>query len=127
MTTPTDKNKDAAPLNTATSMTTTINMIVPNRLIKMFNSTNYSMWATGMKNVLTEHDINKYLNKKETITNYNDREDHQALFEIQFALADNQMKKVINCRMAHDAWEKLKSIYMNADKSNIMFLKSQFI
>ncbi len=96
-------------------------------MIKMFDSTNYSVWVTCMWNILIECDINKYLNKWETITNYNKQEECQALFEIQFALTDDQMKKVINCQTVHDIWEKLKSIYQHSDKSNLMFLKSQFM
>ena len=118
------REKEAAP---STTTSTINNTMAPSRTIKTFDGLNYSVWATRMKNILIERDIDKYLGKKETITNYNDREEHQALFEIQFALADNQLKQVIKCRTAYETLEKLKMIYQNVDKSNIMFLKLQFI
>jgi hypothetical protein len=119
--------KDKASESSSSTTSTTINTIVPNRTIKTFDGSNYSVWAKCMRNVLTERDIDKYLDKRETISNYNEREERQALFEIQFVLADTQMKQVINCQMAYDTWEKLKTIYQHTDKSNLLFLKLQFL
>src|SRR5262249_47390507 len=66
----------------------------------------------------------KYLYKREDIENYD--VDIQALAEIRFTLGNSQMRLIMHCETARDAWEKLKAKHLHSIKSNRIFLKNQF-
>src|SRR3954464_5051451 len=123
----TGKGKETESDHPNETTTTTRTTTAPSRSIKPFDGSNYNIWSAHMKNILYERQTIKYISQRNDITDYDEREDRQALLEIQFTLADNQMKHVINCTTAHDAWEKLRSIHLHTSASNRMFLKNQFL
>src|SRR5215813_7857059 len=100
---------------------------VEKRAIERFDGQDYAIWAIHMKNILRERNLLKYLSEKTTIKDYKEAEDEQALAEIQFTLANSQMRIVMNCTTARDAWEKLKAKHLHSSKSNRIFLKNQFL
>ena len=98
-----------------------------NRMIERFDGQDYNIWAVYMRNLLTERKLSKYLSKQEDIADYKADEDQEALFDIQFTLGKTQMKHVLHCTTAYDAWEKLRSKHLHSSKSNRIFLKNQFL
>src|SRR4051812_5460672 len=77
-----------------------------------------------MQNILKEHQCNKYLSKKEDISNYDESEDQLALHDIHFTL---HLRYVADCTTAHEAWEKICSKYLHSSKSNVFYLRNQFL
>src|SRR3954465_999849 len=76
----------------------------PSRTIERFDGQDYQIWAEHMKDLLEEWHLIDYLDVKENIPNYQQSEDPRALAEIRFTLSNSQMRLVINCTTAHDAW-----------------------
>jgi hypothetical protein len=101
--------------------------LAPGRSIERFDGQDYAIWAIHMKNILRERKLLKYINTRTDISNYDEDEDAQALAEIQFTLANSQMRHTIHCETTHDAWEKLKAKHQQSSKSNRIFLKNQFL
>ena len=101
------------------------NISMPNRSIKTFDGQGYEVWAIHMKDVLRERKLLKYT--EDPINDFQEDEDLQALTEIRFTLSDNQVRHIIHCETAHDAWEKIKAIHQHSSESNRMFLMNQFL
>ena len=80
-----------------------------------------------MKNILRESQLIKYLDQRDQISDYREEEDQQALAEIQFTLSNSQMRIVMDCTTAHDAWEALKASHLHTSDSNRVFLLHQFL
>ena len=95
-------------------------------MIEKFNGQDYAIWARHMENILMECDLSKYLNKHDDITDYKEGEDRRALAEIMFTLDKSQMRLVLKCQTANEAWEKLKAKHLHSSESNRIFLKQQF-
>src|SRR4051794_31373561 len=99
----------------------------PGRSIERFDGQDYAIWAIHMKNILRERQLLKYLDSKTNIEDYKESEDEQTLAEIQFTLSNTQMRHVLHCKTANEAWEKLKGKHLHSSKSNRIFLKNQFL
>ena len=69
--------------------------------IKQFDSKDYTIWLVYMKNILWEHNLIKYIKGNADILNYNEREDLQALAEVQFTLNKTQRCMVMKCTRAY--------------------------
>ena len=82
-------------------------MTAPSHSIKLFNRLNYNIQSAHIKNILYKYQLLKYIDQREDITDYNKHENQQALLEIEFTLANNQIKNILTCTTAYDAWEKL--------------------
>jgi hypothetical protein len=109
------------------STTPTKTASAPSRSIQHFDGNDYTVWAAHMSDILRERQLLKYLDDKEKINNYIENEDMQALSEIRFTLANPQMRMIISCRTAHDAWAKLKRKYQHSSESDKIFLRNQFL
>ena len=90
--------------STAKTTTTMIKNRINTRSIKPFDGRNYSIWALRMKDFLRELGLLQCIEGGGEIT---EEEDIQALTEIRHALADSQMKHIMKCDTAFDAWEKI--------------------
>ena len=101
--------------------------VTSSRTIKRFDRKDYPVWATHMKNILRERKLLKYIDDPDTIEDYDENEDAQALAEIQFTLSNAQTRLTLQSETAHDAWERIKSKHLHSSKSNRIFLKSQFL
>lgn len=99
----------------------------PGRSIERFDGTDYPVWAVHMRDILHERHLSKYLNVKTNIEDYQEEEDLQTLAEIRFTLSNNQVRLILQCKTANEAWEKLKTKYQHSSKANRVFLKSQFL
>lgn len=96
------------------------------RQIQKFNGTDYMLWATLMRNILTERDLVQYIQPSNRIMEYNEKEDQQALAEIQFTLDRIPLRSVIRAKTAYEAWITLKQDHEHSSKSNHVFLKNRF-
>ena len=94
--------------------------------IEQFDGKDYTIWSVHMKNILRECNLIKYIEGNADISNYSEREDLQALAEVQFTLNKTQMHMVMKCTRAYDAWCILKNKHQQSSKSNLVFLKNQF-
>src|SRR3984885_1997149 len=94
--------------------------------IEQFNGKDYTIWSVHMKNILQEHNLIKYIEGNTDISNYSEREDLQALAEVQFTLNKTQMCMVMKCTRAYNAWCILKNKHQQSSKSNLVFLKNKF-
>ena len=79
-----------------------------------------------MRTVLTERNVVQYIQHKDTIKEFDQKADQQALTEILFALDKTQLRSVIHARNAYEAWTILKETHEHSSKSNCIFLKNQF-
>jgi hypothetical protein len=115
--------------STSTERNSTIikHVSAPNRSIKIFDGQDYAIWAIHMKDILRERRLLKYLEPQANITNYDNDEDLQAIAEIRFTLANNQIQLIMQCDTTHDAWEKLKSSHVYSSESNLVYIKQQFL
>ena len=95
------------------------------RIIREFDGTDYDAWNTRMRIILQERKLIKYLEPRESINNYDAEDDMNALSEIQLALNNEQLKLVMDCRTAHDAWEKLHKRATKTSVTNLVLLKNQ--
>ena len=79
------------------------------RTIERFDGKDYTIWALQMKNMLRERKLVKYID--DAITNategYIKVDDEQAQAEIQFMMDNTQIKLIIYCTMACEAWTRL--------------------
>ena len=94
--------------------------------IEQFNGKDYTIWSVHMKNILRECNLIKYIEGVNPIPSYNEKEDLQALAEIQFMLNKTQMRLVLKCTKAIDAWRILQKKHVQQSKSNMVSLKNQF-
>ena len=70
--------------------------------IEQFNGKDYTIWSVHMKNILQEHNLIKYIEGNTDISNYSEREDLQALAEVQFTL--NKTQNVYGDEMHKSIW-----------------------
>ena len=78
-------------------------IIAGKREVEKFDGKDYTIWVIHMKNILRERKLLKYV-EGDAIQNYDEEEDKQALAEIQFMLSNGQMRHVMHCTTAKDAW-----------------------
>ncbi len=96
------------------------------RIIERFDGKDYAIWALHMKNLLREKKLVKYI--EGTVTDgYSKEQDEQALAEIQFTMDNTQIKLIMHCKSALDAWIKLRARYQSTMMSNKLSLRAEFL
>src|ERR1039457_3707135 len=89
-------------------------------IIERFDGKDYEIWALHMKNLLREKRLVKYVDGTMTTSNegYVKAEDEQTLAEIQFTMDNTQIKLIMHCTTAKEAWDKIKKRHQFTMTSN---------
>src|SRR5947207_3028683 len=80
------------------------------RIIDRFDGKDYAIWALHMKNLLREKKLVKYVDRMlaKGQSGYIKADDEQVLADIQFTMDNMQVKLIMYCKTALEAWEKLR-------------------